>query len=511
MSKKQKTLLYSILTISLISFISKIIGFLREGVVAAYFGTTQESDIFFLAYSAYTVLTVIIGSSIGISYLPWFVNDKERDGYDKAVRFTSKIINQIFILSITITILFFIFAPFLANLIAPKYDQATLVILTEYIRLLSLSLFFSISIYILSSVLNGQKKFGISQSIGLLYRCTTIVMVVIFHNIMGAKSLVYSVIISSILQFTILFFLIFKKKSQYSFEAKFNNEKSRRLYKLIIPVFFGTGTIHLSQLIDKIIASTLSEGSVSALYFSGTLHSFINTLLIASLITVFYTELSKKYAEKDFASVIAIWQNGVSILILILVPLTTFFIANSSSIIQILFERGAFTHKSTELTSSAFTFYVLGSVFYGIRDLTTRFFYVMKNSKTPMINGIISLAANTGLAVILSRTLDIRGITLASVLAALLACSLLIYSLNKRINLNLKILTPTIVKVFFATIVLIITNYILNKIFTNDLVIVNTVISLLINTIIYIGILILLKCKEAILLIKKIKNAIARK
>ncbi len=98
---KKKPLLYSILLISILSFISKIIGLGREGVVAAYLGTNIESDVFFLAFGIHAALTYIIGSSLAMAYLPIFVDESRKNGEEEAIKLTSSLLSQLLIFSLS--------------------------------------------------------------------------------------------------------------------------------------------------------------------------------------------------------------------------------------------------------------------------------------------------------------------------------------------------------------------------------------------------------------------------
>lgn len=430
------------------------------------------------------------------------------DGYEEAIKFSSKILNQVFLFSFIIIIISWFAIPYIVPYIAPTYDQEALQLLAKYLRILSLTFFFSIDILFLGRVLDGLKKFGLNQIVGMLYSLITIVVIVLFHRQLGIMSLVYSVIISVILQSVVLFIMIFRRRDLYIFKFEFKNPYILKLYSLLFPVFLGTGTLYIGQAIDRIIASSLSVGSVSSLTYAGTLHSVINTLFIASLITVFYTELSQKYAKKDTLNVAATWRKGVATLLLVLVPLVLVFFFNSADIVTIVLKRGAFDDDSVKLTAFALSFYVLGSPFFGIRDLTTRLFYVMKDSKTPMINGVVSIIFNVVLSLILSRVLGIGGITFSASITALFSCLFLIKSLRSNsINLHLQLLIPTVIKVLISGVCMIFILIFLNYVCINLSALSRLSICVCISFSFYMGMLLLLRCHEMIILYR---NAMVR-
>jgi|GEM_PF-6039602 len=495
---KLGALTFSILLISFLSFISKLIGLMREGFVAYYFGTSAESDIFFLVYGIYGYVTSAVGVSFGVAFLPSFVNLFNKEGLSSALKKTSCIVNQLLLFTIPFTVIALLFSNFIARLIAPTYSIDSLLIVAKYIRILSLSAFASISFYILAAVLDGQRRFGLRQIIGMLFSLTTIVMIVLFHDIIGVDALAYSVFISAFIQFIILLVVVYRKIDTYAFVLGFKDPEIRSLYSMIIPVFLGTGIWYFRNIIDRVISSTLAEGSVSALNYSGTLFSLIHTLFISSIITVFYTELSKYNILENRAKLFNILKKGVITLLLILFPLAIYSINNSTEIITVLLKRGAFSEISVDLTSLAFSLYLLGTPFYAIRDLLTRYCYVISDAKTPIKNSCISLLINIPLSYFLSKCLGVGGITLSSAIVSILLCVLLLIDIcrkNQGLWEFLKV-GNTIFKISLAAILTFALMSCFNMLrpFANPII--HLVISAIILFVIYIGLLTALKCQE---------------
>lgn len=451
----KRPILFTILSISAVSLFSKLLGFIREGFTAAYFGTSAESDVFFLAFSVYTLLTLVIGSSIGVSFLPVFVKTVKCEGVKPGLNLSSILLNQSYVFSLIITIIVCLFSDKIASVLAPTYDSTKLILLSSYLRIMSSSILFSIGVQLLLAVINGLKKYIFANMVEMMYSLVSIVLLVLFHNELGVDSLVYSVILAAFFQFILVVISVFliNKNGVYSFKLDIGNKKIKKIYNLSLPVFIGTGTLYVSQAIDKIIASMLVDGSVSALNYSGMIHGIINTLLISSVVTVFYTEMSKTFDGYNSKELLRTWSKGVMIIVFLVVPISIIFFMISEDIVILLLMRGAFNEESVNLTALSLSYYVIGSPFFAIRNLTTRVFYIIDNSITPMFNGIISVCLNALLSYFFALKVGVKGITLATSVSAFISMMLLLYSLNKTMRFIsiLKNEWMELVKVFLAS------------------------------------------------------------
>lgn len=458
----RRTLISSVLLISILSLLSKILGFLREGVVAYYFGTSHESDIFFLVFGIYNYLTAAIGMSLGISFLPLFVKYYAERGLEDTLRITWRFVCQLFVFSMPICVLVYVFSDSLASLIAPTYTEDSLCVVSRYIKMFSSVTFFTVVSFVLFDVLNGKRQYGVRQLTGMLFSVISIIFLVLFHPYWGIDTLIYSAITASLLQFIILIAVIFHKRRYMRFCRVCSFNGMGEIYAAILPVMLGTGIWYLRNIIDRVISSTLESGAVSALNYSGTLFSLVNTLIIASIVTVFYTELSTRYASKDYAGVRKILNTGVVTLCLLLCPVTVFCVVCSSDIITFLLQRGEFDMVSVSLTSTAFAMYLIGTPFYALRDLLTRYCYTVSDKKTPVRNSIIAVLINIPLSYYLSKCWGIGGITLASAIVSIGLTVILFVNINRRtVFLNFRGIWESVGKIGMASLVTIGLVYIL--------------------------------------------------
>jgi len=493
---KEKSIIASIFTISMIGIFSKIFGFIRETITANYFGATVATDTYFLAYGIISSLIVSIGAAIGIGILPLYKERSISNSEEEGANFSSRIISLVLFLTVLITLFIVVFAPYLSFVFAPTFSNEARHLLTNFIRLLAPQFIFSSIVYILSALLNVNKKYGVSELTAVLYSLFAIISIIFFSKWIGLYALILAAPISSFIQMLILFSYL-KRSLNVNIGLKKFKIDDFKIMSVILPIILGNATFQITQLIDKVIASSLTEGSVSAISYSGTLNSFINIAITTSIITVLYTELTNDWVNNDIARIKRDIRKGITTLSLLIVPISIITVIFSEEIVTLIFGRGNFDYEAVKLTSLALKFYIIGSVFYGLRNYLIRAFYAMQDSKTPLKNTIVIVIINSILSLLLSIKLGVGGITLASAISAMGAFLLMIRSLSKKLNgLDLIKIAPTALKIVISTIITCLILVILHNILHDMVLFYKLLLSSIACFGVYFLVLILMKCQE---------------
>lgn len=505
-----KSITYSIVTIAILSICSKVLGLLREAVTANYFGTSTEMDILFLFNSIITIV-IFFALSASISYLPVFISKMELHGEKHASVNFSKLLNQYFLFSIVLTSIIYLTAPVLFKLLGSAFPVEYHNTAVTYIRIFSLSIFFSGSVYLFTSVLNGMKLFGRGQIVIMLYSIIAIIFTVCFHGLWGPKALQYAWLTASTLQFIILFFMFFRGERKYSFEFGFKDLDIKKIRKSIIPIFIGSETYMLCLAVDRIIGSTLKEeGIVSALSYAALLYGLVNTVLSSSIITVYYTEFSQNFIAGGISKVIETLKKSCTILFLILSPICVFLALNGTDFISIVLKRGAFTDESVHLTALVFCIYILIAPLYAIRLLFSRVFYTIGDRITPMKNGVVLLVTGIFLGYTFSRLIGIQGIPLAAFITTFAACAHLAYKLSTICPLNMRTLVGPFIKIMISLIASVAVLIICSKINMIGNIYYRIIINFILYIFIFLSMLVILKNEELTSLIKLLKKKLIK-
>ena len=206
------------------------------------------------------------------------------------------------------------------------------------------------------------------------------------------------------------------------------------MVKLVLPMLVGVAIGQLNTFVDRALATTLSDGKLSALNYANKLNDFVMALFVTSVVTVIYPKLSKMSNSENnngFVNTIVKSSNAITLVVL---PIAAGAIVLAEPIVKILFQRGQFDAHSTAMTSMALRFYALGLLAMGMRDILYRVFYSMSDTKTPMINGSIALIINIILNILLIKKLDYIGLALSTSISSIITIILLFISLNKKVG-----------------------------------------------------------------------------
>jgi putative peptidoglycan lipid II flippase len=492
----KRGILFSAGVITIITLVSKSIGFVKQALIAGYFGSSKETDIFFLASGLVANLLFAIDTALITVILPLYREKIEK--YDKNVisKFISRIILFFVPVSIAIIAIFILLAPFIANIVASTYDTDFLVILTKYLRMISVSLVFALIATIFSAMLNAQREYILPRIASTMISVVPIFLIVTLNEKIGIMALVLSVPSAYLMQ-SLLMVAFMKMKSPFILSWEKPNGEIKKILYLIMPVLLGNSTLQINQLVDRIIATSLDEGAVSALAYSGTLQDFVSVALTASIVTVIFTELSSTAAKLDLAQHRHYLTRGISMLCIIIVPVSVITIMYSKDIVSLVYQRGVFNESAVLQTAFVLSFYAIGFLFYGIREIAAKSFYSFGNTKIPTINGIIAVITNVILSIVLSRYFGVGGIALASSIAALQSMTVLLLLLRKKLQgTGLKALLPTILKLILSTLIMVAFLLYVDQFVNNVSNITRFTIVTIVGLGVYILSLIIFKCKE---------------
>lgn len=433
MSKSNKAA-KSALTIIIFTLGSKFLGFLREVLIAAKFGSGIEVDTFVIALSAAGLIGGFITSAINTIFIPVISEVESKEGKKGKIDHTNNMINVVFIISIVLTMLALIGTPLLIKLLASGFEGDQFDLAVNLTRIGLPTLLFSGTIGIMTGYLQSEEKFKATALIGFPMNFVYIIFLIFFSKYFGIKGLMTVSVLATVSQLLIQLPEAKNSGFKYKFKIDLKDKYLKRILYLSMPVFLGVAIGDLNAVVDKTLASSLVEGSISALNYSLRLNSLISGVFITAITTVVFPLISKEANSNNIDGVKSIMAYGFNLILLITVPATVGIILLSTPIVQIVFQRGKFDSVATMMTSSALVFYSLGLVATSLRLLITRVYYALQDTKTPMINGAISVAINIVLNLILVKYMSHAGLALATSIATSIATIILLYGLKKKIG-----------------------------------------------------------------------------
>lgn len=449
----------NIMIVAIFTVVSKIIAIIRQMVLTYFFGASSITDAYILSQSIPNTLFLLISTAIAVSYIPVFNKAKKEKGKSEAELFTSRVINAVLIISSFIVLITLFFSKSIILLFASGFDQPTVLLAASYLRISIFSIYFIGMCGVLSSYLKIKGEYLAPSIIGIALSVVEIVSCVIAY-FFGDVMLAVGVTIAAFAQFLIVLFFSLKYGYRHKITFSFRDKYFKQAILMAFPVMVGLGIDEINVIVDRNIASSFPAGSISALNYSNTIVTIIHNIISVSMYTVLFTDVSKLASENNKEEVAKRIQNSLSGALLFLIPATIGLILFSEPIVEILYERGSFTHESTLITSSAMIFYSLYVIPNGVRLLVQSYFYAYGKTKTCMYVGILGVITNIVLNIILSQIMGINGLALSTSLGILLAAIVLFVLLIKsNIGVSVKILSKQFFVVFVNSSVMGIMSY----------------------------------------------------
>ncbi len=415
------------------TFFSKVLGFLREILLGSQFGATSITDAYLIAITIPNIIFASLVGALATTYIPVYSKVKLDKGEEGSIRFTNNVLNTFVLGSVILLAFGMIFTRPVVSFIAMGFDSDTLDLSVRFTRIIFPMILFIGAAYIFTGFLQSNNEFTIPALINVPNNLL-IVIVLAFSSFFGILGLLYATLIGALFQVILQLPFAFKKGFRYKFVVDLNDSDMRQVGILALPVLAGTSVQQVNALVDRMLASGLAEGSISALNFANKLNGFVFGLFSLSISTVIYPLLSHLNAKNDIKEFKNTFISAINVITLVTLPITVGAVVLRTPIVSVLFQRGEFDQRATMLTATALLYYSLGMIFYGYRDILNRVFYSLHDTKTPMINGVIALICNIVLNLILVRYMQLGGLALATSIAAAITTVLLFISLRKKLG-----------------------------------------------------------------------------
>lgn len=500
--------------IAIITLLSKLIGFLREALIAKYFGATAQTDAFDISLIIPSMVFGLIAAGGLQSIIIPVYTEKKKINKEKAVLIVNQISFVTTILLLILSILILIFPEIFIKIFAYGFQGERLLLASKFVRILIILGFCNVFTGFFTGILQSEKQFLIPSIVSVVGNALIPISLILFSKKMGIYSWALGEIAFATFTFSILFCFL---RYRWGFFRKYNIrnidwQELKHFGILLLPVIFISGLNFINQIVDKTIASSLQVGSVAVLHWAQLVYILPVGLISTSLNTAVYPTLSHLASYKDYPAYTEMFKKTISLLAFIMIPIAAIFIVLSEPIIRILFLRGAFTKDAAKLTSLAVSFYSIGIFFYSANDLLTRIFYSYKDTKVPFNRSIITVTMNIIGNIVLSKFFGAPGIAASTAISTIAGFFMYTITLKKRNyikDLSYRETAKEIIKIVVGTIPVILISYLFRpyllsgtNFFEN---IIRFLIALLPSVIAYIVMSILLKVQGLKILLPYIK------
>lgn len=436
----RRKLLNSALIVMGATLASRLLGVLRESVLAYQFGTSADIGAYRAAFRIPdTLYLLFIGGALGSSLIPVFSSFLGQKESAKAWRLANAVVNYAMVALVIFSGLAWLLAPVLVGqVLAPGFvdDPATFQKTVDLSRLLILQPFFLGLGGIALALLNGSEKFFWPAIAPLIYNFSIILGVLFLADPLGIFGVAWGVLIGAVFYFLIQFPALKRAGFYWRPGLPRNVPGARQVMGALGPRLLGQAAFQLNFFVITNLASRLSDGpgKVAALENAYQLFMLPHGIFAISLATVAFPAMSRLVGAGNLSGMVATLGSSLRQVLFLTLPASVGLALLAEPIVKTILASGQFNQRSVELVSFALVCFSFGLVGYGVVEILTRAFYAMQDTITPVAITILTVALNTGLSILLLRPLEHGGLALALALSTTLEMGLLALLLHRKIH-----------------------------------------------------------------------------
>ncbi len=456
---KGASLLKAAWLIAFVTIISKFAGFLRDIIIAYYYGAGLASDAYFYAYQIPSLAIILMGGvggpfhSATVSVFAKLINDEDKIPSEKAKKLFNTFVTFSFLLFSFLAVLVFVFSGQIMEFIIHSSNQELVYYAARHLRIMT-------PIIVIGGII------GIYYGILITYRCfllpnispsvlsLCVIAVLLFTQTKGDNSGVYlaaATVIGALCQFLLQVPAIkklgFKLKPNLSIK---NNPEFKNLLELVFPAALSSTIGQIYVYVDMFFASSLGMGAWTSIGYANRVFQFPVGILATAFLVPLFPIFSRLVGENKFDDVKYYFHKGIGLLNFAAIPIMFVIIMLAPDVVQIVFQRGKFDENAAYMVSQALIFLSFAIVPYVFRDSITRIFYSFNDSKTPFLVASSSIILKFILNAIFINKLGIAAITLSTSLVTLFNGAILGMLIRKKIKLGYKRYFANLLKMLFS-------------------------------------------------------------
>jgi putative peptidoglycan lipid II flippase len=432
-----KSIFKSASIIGLATFCSRILGFIRDVVIARLFGVEVYAQAFVVAFRIPNLFRDLVGEgAANAAFVPVFSEYTAKHTKEEFWEMANVVLSLILVILSVITILGVIFSPLIVRLIAPGFLsdpyklEATIRlnrIIFPYILLVGLAAY-------AMAILNSLRHFSVPAFAPCLLNVSIIIFAIMFGE--GIKGLALGILVGGLLQLGIQLPVLFQKGLRLDLFRRFRHPAAATIGKLMLPRVLSSCIYQLNNFVDSIFGSLaliVGEGGVAILYFSYRMIQFPLGIFSNSLVQALLPTLSLQALEENRERLKATLSFGLRATFFVLLPSSVGFMVLAQPVIRNLFEGGRFGADATATTANVLLCYSIGLFAYGASKVLQSGFFALKDTVTPTKVSALALGCNIILNTLLMFPLKLSGLALSTSISGVITFFFLTRQLKRKL------------------------------------------------------------------------------
>ncbi len=399
--------------VAFLTLIASFLGYVRDAAMAARFGASMVTDAYFAAFFVPNTLSLILlSNSVAIIFLPIFVEAFKKDKKN-AWQVAYSLFNISFLLLTAVVLLASITAELWMPILYSGFPESTMQLTITLTQILMPMLIFIGLSTMVTAVLNSFDHFAIPAFAPVLSNIIVIIAIVLSYYWWDIIGVAIAVTLSALAQLLIQFPILKQFGSRYRLSLSFKDPMVVRVFRLAVPLIIYFAIAYASQAVERNIASSLIEGTVSAVSYATNLFRVPIAIFAGSIGTVIYPRLSHEAANEANDQFASSMSRAIGATTMFLLPLSCWLLINSETLVNALFGFGRFSAEDVHLTSVILAGYAIGMTANGITRILQRAFYAIQDTMTPVLVEVVSFVLYTALVILLVKLIGTIGLGIA--------------------------------------------------------------------------------------------------
>jgi putative peptidoglycan lipid II flippase len=441
------------LLVTVVFFVSRLLGWLRLVLIGAVFGANAQLDTFFAAFRIPDLIFQLVAAgALSSALIPIVAGLLAKGEEARAWRVVSTVINLMMGALLALSVGLAVAAPSVVPLITPGFDVVQTAQTVELTRIMLLSPILLALGSVATSILNAQGRFGASAVAPLVYNIAISFGAVVLAPFMGVGGLALSVVLGSAGHLAVQLPQVLRGGFRYDARVDLHDPESRQALVLLAPRALGLGVSQLTFVVTTTLASGLQAGSISAFNFAFTLLQIPIGVIGVPLGIVLLPSMAREIALGAEARYVALLTRALRLLLFLMLPIAALLAVLRRQVVSILFP--TFEPSMVDLTANTLLFFLTGLAAHSLIAVLARAFYARQNTRTPVAAAILAVAVNVTLAVLLVGPLGVGGLALAIAIGAWVETAALVVILRRELpSLDLGSLVRVVLEAGLASLI----------------------------------------------------------
>lgn len=409
--------------------LGKVLGLLKNVILASRFGTSAEMDSYLVAFAVVFLLIGWFKLPIRGGFVPLFSKRLEEGGEADAWGATGIFLSNLSLIVLVISAAGSAAAPLIVRLIAPGFGPESYATAVSLTRVMMIGVFFSTVAGFLTNIYHCYRNFSVPGLVLPAYNTIMVVAAYFLSVRMGIRGLAVGVIGGSVAQLAIQLPIVWRHRRHMKLRVDLRHPMFTGVLRLAVPLLIGMAGAKLDGVIDRVFASMLSEGSISALAYALRLTELPREIIVLAFSTILFPFFSRIAARGDLEVLGERMMLAVRTTFFVLLPVSVAMAVMGGPLVRILFQRGAFDEQSVWATVSALVLYTPTIWALGITTIMTAAFMAVRDTKTPAAVGLVRLGIKVGLVFLFIGRFEHAGVALATSVSHVLKLLALLFLL----------------------------------------------------------------------------------